>query len=102
MTDTNTTETKEMIALTTATPGQMVVSVRPEMDNGPILYTVRFHISDLAGPTLPLPQSYGLLVFEGSIEYSPGPDPNVRLSGKWRQLTHWEICRLNEAKMTRP
>lgn len=36
----------------------------------------------------------GLLVFEGMIEHSLGPDPDVYWSGEWRPLTHWELLQV--------
>jgi len=36
----------------------------------------------------------GLLVFEGWMEYGPGPEPDVYFRGDWRRLTFSEMIRL--------
>lgn len=36
----------------------------------------------------------GLLVFEGWLEHTSGPDPDVHWIGQWRALTLWEMCLL--------
>lgn len=33
----------------------------------------------------------GLLLFEGYVYVTPGPEPDVEFHGAWRQLTHWEM-----------
>ena len=83
-------------------PSRLLAFVRPEGDNGPVLAADGdFHKEVFEGGwdienynmpmSLPL---YGLLIFEGFIEVGTEPEPDVSLSGEWRQLSHWEICRV--------
>ena len=83
--------------------GRMLAFVRPEGDQGPILVAdgayageIRAGGWDISDHDMPVPTSAlrGLLVFEGLVESTRGPDPDVSLVGEWRHLTHWEMCRV--------
>ncbi len=83
--------------------GRMLAFVRPEGDQGPILIAagayaqeVRAAGWDISDHNMPASAGrlYGLLVFEGFVEHTAGPDPDVYLAGNWRRLTHWELCRV--------
>jgi hypothetical protein len=82
-------------------PGRLIAFVRPEMDHGPILSVdgaffdeVHDRGWDISDHDMPSGDQWGLLVFEGWVEHTSGPDPDVVLVGEWRPLTHWEMCRL--------
>jgi len=36
----------------------------------------------------------GLMIFEGWVSHTSGPDPDVFLEGGWRRLNQWELVRL--------
>ena len=81
--------------------GRLLVFVRPELDNGPILIhsgcfseEVWERGWDISDHEMPCATRMGLYIFEGFISYSPGPEPDIYFSGEYRDLTHWEMCRL--------
>lgn len=82
-------------------PGRLLAFVKEDLDEGPILLCSGAFIEEIrecgyniADHNMPAPNCHGLLVFEGFIEHTRGPDPDVMWLGEWRQLTHWELCRL--------
>lgn len=82
-------------------PSSLVAFVRPELDSGPILTAdgefleeVRVSGWDISDHNMPLPTTMGLQIFEGWVEVGHEPDPDVSIVGSWRQLTHWEMCRM--------
>lgn len=50
--------------------------------------------SDLEEHDVPKPPRSGLLLFEGWVEILGSEDPDVSWVGEWRELTHWEMCRV--------
>ena len=83
-------------------PLRLVAFVRPELDQGPIL-AAEGHFSvllreigswDICDLDMMMPNRMGLLVFEGWAERSPTDDTDIRWVGAWREMTHWELCRL--------
>jgi len=83
-----------------------VAFVRGEaLDEGPILQWHGPELDnelshggrDIADHNFPPPPRGGLVIFEGWLEVSHGPDPDVMFVGEWRELTHWEICRMRHA-----
>lgn len=87
------------------TPIRLLAFVRPEGDNGPILAwdgspgfgeDLAMAGWDIADHEMPATDGvlYGLLIFEGWTEWSSQPEPDMRLAGEWRRLTHWETCRV--------
>jgi hypothetical protein len=88
-------------------PGRMLAFVEPEGDRGPILDPgpVFYDEINTTGPDIsdhefPKPPRAGLLIFEGWMECTGGPDPDVYFVGEWRPLTHWEMCRLRAGAVT--
>ena len=84
-------------------PSALLAFVRPERGRGPILLATGEFLTevrdgcaswDIGDYDMPMPDRPGLLVFEGWIEVNAGPDPDVSFRGSWRQLTHWEMCRV--------
>jgi len=78
--------------------GRLLVFVRPELDNGPILIhngcfsdEVMYKGWDVSDHNMPCANVMGLQIFEGFLEVI---DEEVILSGSYRQLTHYEMCRL--------
>lgn len=87
-------------------PGKLLAFVRPEIDSGPILCaTVPFLEEiwqsgwDISDHDMPMSDASGLQIFEGWIELSGDPEPDPRFVGQWRQLTHWEMCRVRHGMM---
>ena len=81
--------------------GRMLIFVRPELDNGPILIhdgcfseQVLKGGWDISRHEMPCADIPGLQIFEGFVSYDSGEDRNIYLSGMYRQLTHYEMCRL--------
>lgn len=80
---------------------RMLVFVRGK-DEGPILdvsgedFTeeIAQSGSDICNHDIEKPPRQGLLVFEGWVEVSGGEDPDVLFVGGWRELTHWEMCKV--------
>ncbi len=76
--------------------------VAPTGDEGPILFAegglaeeISMAGSDISDHEMPCPDGIrGLLIFEGWMEYTAGPDPDLCFVGEWRRLTHWEMCRV--------
>jgi len=80
--------------------GRLLAFVRPELDNGPILihdgilseevwakgWNIKQH-------NLPCADFMGLQIFEGFVTTSNSESEKV-ISGAWRRLTHWEMCRI--------
>ena len=86
-------------------PGTILAFVRPEGDNGPILsadgsFLEEVHSSgwDISDHDMPKSTDtcgqHGLLVLEGWVERTGGPDPDTYMVGEWRRLTHYEMCRV--------
>lgn len=76
---------------------------------GPILYVCDgpfrkeielqgWDLSDHAFPKEKVQQQpfQGLYIFEGWVEYTSEPDPDIAFVGAWRPLTHWEMCRVRD------
>jgi len=83
------------------TPDRLLAFVQPPGDRGPICETgpvFRQEVddtgSDISDHNIPSPPREGLLVFEGWMEHTGGPDLDLYFQGTWRPLTHWEMCRL--------
>jgi|GEM_PF-3411667 len=82
-------------------PGRMLAFVEPELDRGSILdpgpvfrEEIENSGSDISDHDIPKALRGGLLIFEGWMEFTSGPDPDCYFAGEWRPLTHWEMCRL--------
>ena len=82
-------------------PLRLLAFVRPELDQGPVLYAegewsvlLREHGSwDIGDVNMPMPARMGLMVFEGWHETSPTDLTDFSFVGAWREMTHWELCR---------
>jgi hypothetical protein len=88
---------------TTFGPSTLVAFVRPELDAGPILTADGEFLDelrsgcggwDIGDYNMTMPTRPGLQIYEGWREVTAGPDEDVHLVGDWRQLTHWEMCRM--------
>jgi len=82
-------------------PSMLLAYLHSQRDEGPILAAtgefaeeVRNSGWDTSDHEMPCGDVAGLQVFEGWIEVGPGPDPDIAFVGSWRQLTHWEMCRV--------
>jgi hypothetical protein len=84
-----------------AEPLRLLAFVRPELDQGPVLYAegewsvlLRGRGSwDIGDMNMPMPPRMGLMVFEGWHETSPTDPTELSFVGAWREMTHWELCR---------
>lgn len=84
------------------TPSRLLAFVRPELDCGPILAADGEFIEecraigawDISDNNMTTPTAWGLQVYEGWLERAAGDDGDVTFVGAWRQLTHWEMCRV--------
>jgi len=84
--------------------GRLVVFVHPSLKDGPILIAegiflneisqVGWDLGDYAGYIRPVPSMAGLLIFDGWIESTSGPEPDSWLVGCWRRVTVRELLKI--------
>lgn len=81
--------------------GRLLVYVHHDGYTGPILEASGVFVEDvlnfgrdISDHDMPNANNEGLLIFEGFIEHTAGPDPDLFFCGEWRNLTHWEMCRV--------
>lgn len=86
--------------------GRLAAYVRAGDDDAPILgaegvlwIEVETGGDNIADHEMPLPSFSGLAVFEGWVVVESGEDGDVRLEGRWRPMSHWEVCRLRVGLM---
>lgn len=89
--------------------GALVAYLMPQGGPSPILRAdgalkieVESHGWFLEDHDMPEPSERGLMVFEGLVESSVGPEPESILRGRWRPITHAELCRLAEGRCPWP
>jgi hypothetical protein len=84
-----------------AEPLRLLAFVRPELDQGPVLYAEgawsvflrELGSWDIGDMNMPMPPHGGLMVFEGWHETVTTDPTEVSFVGAWREMTHWELCR---------
>lgn len=83
-------------------PLRLLAFVRPELDQGPILAAEGDWANmlrevgswDIGDYSMRMPDRPGLHIFEGWTKLMPDDPSDMQWEGEWRQLTHWEMCRL--------
>ena len=86
-------------------PTRLLAFIKPTGDEGPILewrggdvvaeeFAQAGH--DTADHSFPVPDGRmrGLLIFEGWLEWTSGPEPDSMFVGEWRMLSMWELSRV--------